>query len=166
MKKNVLIWVIIAVVAIAIIVGGYFAFRSLTKKPNGGEGGDENIIPWKGKGNGSNTGGNSGTNGGGASDNGGGSDSSDQSVSAFAKANRLKEAIYGVGTNSNELYKVIESVGSQSEWDAICVAYLELTGNTFYDDLHDEVDYNRWHTANRKNLAKKLNDKGIKNSIE
>lgn len=38
MKKNVLIWVIIAVVAIAIIVGGYFAFRSLTKKPNSGEG--------------------------------------------------------------------------------------------------------------------------------
>lgn len=148
MKKETIIWIIIAVVAIAMIVGGFFAFRSVLKKDdNGGN-----------KGGSSNSGTNNGGNGSG--DNG---DSNGNTIDlgVYAKATKLKGAIYGLGTDKKELESVIAGVKSQEEWDAILVAYLEVAGESFKDDLMGEVEYNRYHKGNRTALAKPLTDKGI-----
>lgn len=158
MKKETIIWIIIAVVAIAMIVGGFFAFRSVLKKDdNGGN-----------KGGSSNSGTNKdGTNKGGANNGGNGSgDNGDSNgntidLGVYAKATKLKDAIYGLGTDKNKLESVIAGVKSQEEWDEILAAYLEVAGESFKDDLMGEVEYNRYHKGNRTALAKPLTDKGI-----
>ena len=144
MKKETIIWIIIAVVALAMIVGGFFAFRAVLKKDeNGGSnGGSQNNAR-----NGSGDNGDSG--------------STTIELGVYAKANKLKDAIYGLGTDKKKLESVIAGVKSQEEWDAILVAYLEVVGESFKDDLMGEVEYNRYHKGNRRALAKPLTDKGI-----
>lgn len=163
MKKETIIWIIIAVVAIAMIVGGFFAFRSVLKKDdNGGnKGGSSNSGTNKG---GTNKGGtnNGGTNNGG-NDSGDNGDSGSTTIdlNVYAKATKLKDAIYGLGTDKKKLESVIAGVKSQEEWDEILAAYLEVAGESFKDDLMGEVEYNRYHKGNRTALAKPLTDKGI-----
>lgn len=159
MKKETIIWIIIAVVAIAMIVGGFFAFRSVLKKDdNGGnKGGSSNSGTNKG---GTNNGGSQNNAGNGSGDNGD-SDSTTIGFDVYAKATKLKDAIYGLGTDKKKLESVIAGVKSQEEWDAILAAYLEVAGESFKDDLMGEVEYNRYHKANRTALAKPLTDKGI-----
>jgi hypothetical protein len=169
MKKETIIWIIIAVVAIAMIVGGFFAFRSVLKKDdNGGnKGGSSNSGTNKG---GTNKGGaNKGGANNGGSQNNAGNDSGDNGdsgsttidLNVYAKATKLKDAIYGPGTDQKKLESVIAGVKSQEEWDEILAAYLEVAGESFKDDLMGEVVYNRYHKGNRTALAKPLTDKGI-----
>lgn len=159
MKKETIIWIIIAVVAIAMIVGGFFAFRSVLKKDdNGGnKGGSSNSGTNKG---GANNGGSQNNAGNGSGDNG---DSNGNTIDlgVYAKATKLKDAIYGLGTDKKKLESVIAGVKSQEEWDEILAAYLEVAGESFKDDLMGEVEYNRYHKGNRTALAKPLTDKGI-----
>lgn len=159
MKKETIIWIIIAVVALAMIVGGFFAFRSVLKKDdNGGnKGGSSNSGTNNG---GANNGGSQNNAGNGSGDNGD-SGSTTIELGVYAKANKLKDAIYGLGTDKKKLESVIAGVKSQEEWDAILVAYLEVAGESFKDDLMGEVEYNRYHKGNRTALAKPLTDKGI-----
>lgn len=164
MKKETIIWIIIAVVAIAMIVGGFFAFRSVLKKDDNGvnKGGSSNSGTNKGGTNkgGANNGGSQNNAGNDSGDNGD-SGSTTIELGVYAKANKLKDAIYGLGTDKKKLESVIAGVKSQEEWDAILVAYLEVAGESFKDDLMGEVEYNRYHKGNRTALAKPLTDKGI-----
>ena len=157
MKKETIIWIIIAVVAIAMIVGGFFAFRSVLKKDdNGGN-----------KGGSSNSGTNKGGANNGGSQNNNGSDNPDKtgdvpqniSVSVLAKAKMLEKAISGPGTDDAAITKVLNGVGTQQEWDEILAAYLAETGVTFKKDLKNEWGY--LTEGMRKSLAKPLTDKGI-----
>lgn len=157
MKKNVLIWVIIAVVAIAIIVGGYFAFRSLTKKPNGG-GGGENIIPGKG---GKNSGGNSGTSGGGASDNGG--TSSDSQYQALLLATQMKAGIDGIstGTKRNKIYDAFRKIDSLNLFNEVMTTYEEIAGEPFWQAVYEE----NLRSEIARNINEILKQNGVSASI-
>lgn len=159
MKKETIIWIIIAVVAIAMIVGGFFAFRAALKKDDNGGGNSGSSNGGTNKGGKSNSG--SQNNAGNGSGDNGDSNGNTIDLGVYAKATKLKDAIYGLGTDKKKLESVIAGVKSQEEWDAILVAYLEVAGESFKDDLMGEVEYNRYHKGNRTALAKPLTDKGI-----
>lgn len=158
MKKETIIWIIIAVVALAMIVGGFFAFRAVLKKDdNGGNSGSSNGGTNKGGKSNSDSQNNAGNDSGDNGDSG----STTIDLGVYAKATKLKDAIYGLGTDKKKLESVIAGVKSQEEWDEILAAYLEVAGESFKDDLMGEVEYNRYHKGNRTALAKPLTDKGI-----
>jgi len=151
MTQNTKIWIWIAVATIVIAVlgvGGFFLLKKDNKDNNGNNNGGENANFTPASGNS-----NSGSNSNGSNTN----SSTTDSVNVKEQAQKLKSAIYGLGTDSDSIYDVFDLIVTQEQLDSLLSEYESLTKKSFSDDLKDELK----GVTIRNELIKKLDSKGL-----
>ncbi|MCQ2605380.1 MAG: annexin [Bacteroidales bacterium] len=151
MTQNTKIWIWIAVATIVIAVlgvGGFFLLKKDNKDNKGNNNGGENANFTPASGNS-----NSGSNSNGSNTN----SSTTDSVNVKEQAQKLKSAIYGLGTDSDSIYDVFDLIVTQEQLDSLLSEYESLTKKSFSDDLKDELK----GVTIRNELIKKLDSKGL-----